>query len=293
MLHLYGYDYAIKNVYLTASGTVGERPVDSFDQLRNYYLDALERLAPDLPINRSKSKFVTEPVIEEQLAGFFSASVLDDLKQDQVIGPAYPAAARQSKQERVALAWKTLAGRSVEFARILDLLVHSVFIRSAAGIGTRTPRAGTTSGAPGVIWLAVHDHESTEDLVEILIHELTHLLMFADELVHPQFDYAQITRRENFSASAILRDARPLDKVVHSMVVGTEIVLGRSALRPLSHAGTGAHVDSRRIAAGVTSAYRELAGRCSAGRGMTSHTREIIDLCDRQCRAYSPEQAAP
>jgi len=291
MLSLYGYEYAIKNVYLAARSALGERQVNNLDQLRCFYLDALTKLAPKLPINRSQSRIIVDLAVEERLTAFFSTSVLDDLRQDQAIGPAYPPETKQAKLDRVSEAWDALTGRSIEFARTLNLIVHSVFVRSAVGAGKRTPRAGTTSLAPGVIWLAVHDNESVEDLIEILIHELTHLLMFTDELIHPQFDYTDIAKRDTFTLSALLGAVRPLDKVVHSMVVGTEIIMGRSALRPVSHCGTGAHPDSRVIAAGVSSAYLQLVEHPLAVDSLTQHTQEIIARCHGVCGAYNLEPA--
>lgn len=287
MLSLFGYDHAIRNLYGVCVATIGPRSVVSLEELRSAYFDALARLAPALPIMTGPDPFVTDPDRERLLCGFFSASALDDLRQDQVIGAPYSETVRLERIEKVKAALRILEFRSPAASNVFRLMVHSIVVRSAIELPERRlPRGGTTSLAPGVIWLAVHDHESTEDLLEILIHELTHLMLFNDEIVHPQFHYGLIKLRENFSQSAILLGKRPLDKVIHSMVVGTEVILARQFGIAGSHLGSNAHPSSERIAAGVVDASAGVLRLTGSRYVATDHAREIMDACVARCQTF-------
>ncbi len=293
MFSLYGYEHAIRNIYRVCVATIGPRNVVDVDELRGLYFEALARLAPNLPITTGSDPFVTDPDREERLCRFFSASTLDDLRQDQVIGAPYPEAIRLERVDKVATALRMLELRSLAASNVFRVMVHSIVVRAAMKpLGHRLPRGGTTSLAPGVIWLAVHDHESTEDLLEILIHELTHLMLFNDELVHPQFHYNTITLRENFTRSAILKIDRPLDKVVHSIVVGTEVILARELCIAGSHRGTNSHPSSARIAASVTDAHAGVLKLPGFRQVVTAHARDIMAVCVERCRPFIVAEAS-
>lgn len=69
---------------------------------------------------------------------------------------------------------------------------------------------------------------SLHDMVEILVHEMTHHAMFIDEVRHVHYSYSAITDKSTWARSAILNVPRPLDKVLHSTVVSTEVLLMRA-----------------------------------------------------------------
>ncbi|RYF48001.1 MAG: hypothetical protein EOO38_11045 [Cytophagaceae bacterium] len=74
----------------------------------------------------------------------------------------------------------------------------------------------------------------------MLIHEFTHTLVFLDELNHGHFDYENLTKRKFWATSSILKRERPMDKVVHSILVSFEILSARKeyfgpAAGPLIH----------------------------------------------------------
>ena len=61
----------------------------------------------------------------------------------------------------------------------------------------------------------------------MLIHEFTHHAMFLDELRYKHYSYEMVMDRSTWARSAILNASRPLDKVLHSIVVATEVLLFR------------------------------------------------------------------
>ena len=91
---------------------------------------------------------------------------------------------------------------------------------------------GSSSTAIGAIWISGIGEPSRYDVAEFLLHELTHHLLFVSERCTAQFNYREMVKETNFAQSAILHRRRPLDKVVHSIVVSTEILLARDSFLP-------------------------------------------------------------
>lgn len=114
----------------------------------------------------------------------------------------------------------------------LDPLLHSLFdlaINIVFSGGSPYAVGGTTSAAIGIIWGNPENEWKTCDYLEYFVHELTHTLMFLDELRFMHYlDQEIMYRKENFSLSAILQADRPIDRVLHSIVVATEVLALRS-----------------------------------------------------------------
>src|SRR5581483_6992105 len=88
-------------------------------------------------------------------------------------------------------------------------------------------KGGSTSQAIGVIWANPKVSYTTADIIEILVHELSHHAMFLDELRYTHYSYSRVPQQSTWARSAILNVARPLDKVLHSIVVAIEVLLFR------------------------------------------------------------------
>lgn len=178
-----------------------------------------------------------DPDARKALIAIFQdeTSHLDDLGQANVV----KSGAHDRKNENIvndAIAKMRLAAPThFEF---LNLCIEHIFFE-----GSDSASGGSTSSAVGAIWANPHPTFSVDDTLEFLVHELTHNLMFLDEWVHPHYKYEAILNPETWCQSAILRTKRPLDKVVHSVVVATEIVLLRRRLiggptSPMAHPPT-------------------------------------------------------
>lgn len=55
----------------------------------------------------------------------------------------------------------------------------------------------------------------------------TIITMFLDELRYTHYSYSRVLKQSTWARSAILNVARPLDKVLHSIVVAIEVLLFR------------------------------------------------------------------
>ena len=123
---------------------------------------------------------------------------------------------------------KILASSNPEFKSIFDFVIHCIlFVHSQDKHRGRKSFGVSSSAAIGCIWMSGHGDLNQYDVAEFLLHELTQHLLFIAERRDRQFNYSEMLRRENFAMSAILNYSRPLDKVVHSIVFSTEIIIAR------------------------------------------------------------------
>jgi hypothetical protein len=115
--------------------------------------------------------------------------------------------------------------------------VFEIYVNHVVCTSSRFTPGGTSSLALGVIYLTRPLERTADTLYELLVHEATHLMMFVDERRARHYrSYEAIAQRENFSVSAVYEKLRPLDKVLHSIVVATEVMLHREHV--LGHATT-------------------------------------------------------
>jgi len=111
---------------------------------------------------------------------------------------------------------------------LFHLVIHSVAVASSKlNRFQQRASAGSSSDLIGLIWVAVDKDQANNDLLEIFVHEMTHTLLFLDELNAGHFNYQFLSVVENFAHSAILRRSRPMDKVFHSIIVACEVLHAR------------------------------------------------------------------
>lgn len=151
---------------------------------------------------------------------FEEDSILDDFKE---IFDQLDHTAQNFPQSRIQETCRIMKETSPDFCELMNLAINTIFSAPSALAG-----GGSTSAAIGCIWVNLRDHWDKQDVFEFLVHETTHNLVFLDELCYGHYsDYSQLPINENYSWSAILNKLRPLDKVFHSIVVSTEVLLFR------------------------------------------------------------------
>lgn len=107
--------------------------------------------------------------------------------------------------------------------------LYSVFYLSIDTIALtnniRFPGSASTPDAIGFIWLQPEEVWTELDMLESLIHELTHTLLGYDNLVHKHYRKpSEILNRNTWVPSAIRKELRPVNGVAHSILVGTELL---------------------------------------------------------------------
>ncbi|MEG9884453.1 MAG: hypothetical protein V6Z86_07535 [Hyphomicrobiales bacterium] len=119
---------------------------------------------------------------------------------------------------------------------------------------------------------------TVNDVIELLVHEFTHNLLFIDETNHVQFDYDSIMKPDYFSKSAILNTQRPLDKVVHSIVVSAQIIIFRQRYGKLYKLSqVSIHPKTDVMLETTQEAIAELLAGENKRKLMTDHTIELVE----------------
>lgn len=129
------------------------------------------------------------------------------------------------------------------FWRVFDLYVENV-----AFIDSKFSPGGTISTALGVIYLSKPRSRSALALYELYVHECTHLMMFVDQVRRRHYtSFEAIADQNNYCVSAVYEMDRPLDKVLHSLVVATELILHREHVLG-HHDDTSVHPTTAKLA---------------------------------------------
>jgi hypothetical protein len=284
MLALFGRDAALRNIYRLANLARGSDPLDTLPAIRQAYLDFLDSRQRGVASNRHDDFFSIDYAAEAQLSAAFRSGELDDCNQSDIIGGKYNSETERAKRAIARAALAGLFALDADFALVFSLAIHSIFLRqSKRGAGRPGSYGGSSSASIGAIWLTVDARISPLDLQEMFVHELTHHLLFIDELNQPQFDYFAIAKPENFAHSAILRRNRPLDKVVHSIVVATELLLARQRYLPRGQK-TVIHPPSAALVRATMEAIASVDALPARASLMTPHLLAIVDTCRVACR---------
>lgn len=283
MFSLFGADEILRNVYRVSHPFASEASISTSMDLRPYFLEFLSNHQPYMPVNRDSSKFILDIDIENELARAYSIdNALNDLNQADIIGGSYPHEVKLKKIDLARLALEEFLGLDDMLSIIFDLCIHSIFIKPSNVPQGRKSYGGSSSAAIGAIWMTVDDTVTKLDLMEMFVHELTHHLLFIDERNYPQFDYDEITKESNYAFSAILNKMRPLDKVVHSVVVATELILARE--RFLTSAGERViHPDTEILIENAIAARDSIYSLPNIDRIIKPRTEAILERCMSHC----------
>jgi HEXXH motif-containing protein len=110
-------------------------------------------------------------------------------------------------------------------AQVFDLVVPLVFSTPHAD----APGSMTTAALPGVVWVGPTKAWSETEVAEAYLHELTHTLLTLDEHRYGHYvDYGALDEDDNLCVSAIRREKRPINGVVHSAFVAHELLRMRA-----------------------------------------------------------------
>lgn len=204
--------------YRDAAGPAGK------DMIRRGYLRFLADYQPYVPdADTLETEFVSDPERTHRLVTLFNEeSRLADLHK-RVIDENR---VRDSGWGLHVAHWAFdhIKSQNALFWEILSLQTKIVFSARSSVSG-----GGTTSGAIGVIWADIRKSWSLGDVIEFYVHENAHTSMFLDELRYRHYQDLRVESmdRSRFAVSAVLAVPRPIDKVLHSLVVSTEVILAR------------------------------------------------------------------
>jgi len=245
MYGMFGVNLNIENIYKLAAPHVGDAEIVTAQDLKPSYLQFLALAHKEFPISIEHDLVISEPERTNLFAGAFSESVLNDLHQERMVGEIYSNELLLQNIDLVKSSLKTLKKIRPDLADLFELAVHSIVLCNS-NKNTEGSRAhgGTTNKCIGLIWLNLRPGISEHNILEMLIHELTHTLVFLDELNYEHFNYHNITKKEYWAVSSILKRQRPMDKVIHSIMVSMELIHARRTFLPVENEPQLLHPDT-------------------------------------------------
>ncbi|ARU25660.1 hypothetical protein RSSE_p1477 (plasmid) [Ralstonia solanacearum] len=211
---------------VTLTGTLqfsASKKYSSLEHLRKGYRAFLATLGQrPIDVDSTELAWITDGDKVGALRSLFSNdSLLDDKLQAIVIGEKRDDDCA-SKEARLTIALDELTLCNSEYGELFRTIVTDIFV-----LPSDVAKGGSTSQAIGVIWANPKLTYAVTDIIEILVHEFTHHSMFLDELRYGHYLYAALLDESTWAHSAILNVRRPLDKVLHSIIVATEVLLFR------------------------------------------------------------------
>lgn len=241
---------------LTLVGTVDPerlRRAGSMSAMAIGYRRFLSRLNQrPVSIATTTPDFIEDTSRGDALCKLFANTELPEDMARASTNPDALATRSKAQKKMVAEALEFMAAKSPLHHAMFMTLITDILIRPLAAV-----RASSTAQAVGLIWLNPGNDYGAKDTSEILVHELTHHAMFLDELRYSHFDYARMIEADARADSAILGVPRPLDQVLHSIVVATELILFRD--RCIGHpVAPRVHPPSIVLAARVAHSIRSL-----------------------------------
>ncbi|WP_437680010.1 aKG-HExxH-type peptide beta-hydroxylase [Sorangium sp. So ce131] len=223
--------------------------------------------------------YVDDPALEDVfLEAFMKESPLDDLPRyrDRTFFENGPAARPQIAEDvrHLCESMRKFGQLDPGFWAAFDLFVNFVLCPVS-----RYSRGGSGSDCIGVLYLSRTRTYSLRDLYEILVHEFTHTAMFLDERSRPHYgDERLMPLPENWARATVTGMQRPLDKVLHSMVVATEVLLHRDLV--LGHdADTVIHPRTPELVTNVLLTIRSMLDLPNRDRLLAPRAFDLMERC--------------
>ena len=188
------------------------------DMRKAYYrfIDCVQPQSPNLSTRDSKFLF-DDKKIKLLLPYFTTKDLLTDMGAELYNTSE---ASRRAGLVSVEQALNEIKEKLPEVHEIFNKVIHTVFYNRCYDSG-----GGSVSSLIGVIWCCNRKTWSIQDVLEFLVHELTHNLIFLDEYYHVHYnDLNEVVKNENYVISAILHKKQYLDKVFNSIIVAHEII---------------------------------------------------------------------
>jgi hypothetical protein len=282
MFYLCGRDACYSTVFDLSHVYLQDKPASeaSFLDWKTAYNRYLNSFQPLIPQRRAWGvQLVDDKALEDNLLwGFYRESPLDDLDRyrDTTFFENGPEHRAEISQDVAYLReiYPEYARHDAEYWKFFELVINYILCPKS-----RYSRGGADSDAIGVLYMVEPRKRAHHDMYEILIHETTHNIMFLDERIHGHYaSYRILPAKENFARAAITGLLRPLDKVLHSLVVVTEVLLHRQ--RVLGHdADTTIHPRSEMIVKGGLATIESIHALPNKNELLTPRAFDLIEQC--------------
>jgi hypothetical protein len=246
MLYLNGLKENLETLLVLAKSTSPETEIKTIAEikkgLRKYLLHFQEKAIVTDVDEQEIVEIKNNQQIKIFRELFSEKSQLNDLKQESLIDPKIGWNYEELNSDKFKEAINFFRVEDPGVYQFLNLIFNYYFFANSGKAA-----GGSSSGGIGVLWVNPNKNWLMQDYAEFIIHEMTHQILFYDERRFEHYpDYASITNKENYAYSTILNRGRPLDKVVHSLLVGINVLLFREKFFGLNSKPT-LHPESHKI----------------------------------------------
>lgn len=231
MFNLIGYVPCLTNLH-DAAHRVGSMPAPFDDAaLKDGYRELLRGMQPSVACGAGHlPELVDDPATEAALMdAFVEPEIPNDILEPLTEQVILAAQARRDPEHVALRLQQVQRGREAlhqlepSWGRLLDLMIHRFFC-------VDVPRnlGGSSARAVGIIWVNTPATATVGDMVEFLVHELTHHVVFLDDRLHGHYTPRAHDLREA-AVSAIRGVPRPVPCVFDSLLVSVEVLSLRRA----------------------------------------------------------------
>ena len=236
MYHLFGNDLVIESIIALSKS---HQEITCLSSMKSAYIKMLDSIQPEIHRDEASSYIYDSDLAHKLTESFFKHSTLTDKKAD----------IEQTPESSMYLALEEIKKGMTQVSRydevlheVINLVFTTIFYAHSSHQG-----GGSTSNAIGLLWCANKPNWDSNDVAEFLVHEFTHQLMFIDEMRYGHYpSLSKLRDKDTFARSTILKEKRPLDKVIHSLVVAIEVLMFRLKFN-ISPEGSNVHPSNEKI----------------------------------------------
>jgi hypothetical protein len=217
MFYLTGGRDCLRTIMMVSAGPLGVPA--NIDDLKSRYHDFCRTVGGPLaaPSAAEGLECYSAERISYIISHYLSPSPISDLPS---VVEDTPQSSQKAGLAALMKAKEALNAQAPDLGSIFDVAIHTLIYQRSPHNG-----GGTISSLPGVIWSAARKHWAQSDLIEFLLHEFSHTLVFLDERAWQHYvSVDALAEPAHFALSSILRISRPLDKAFHSLIVGYELL---------------------------------------------------------------------
>lgn len=219
MYFLEGAPEVLKTVTLLIADEQGSGLDVDVESLRDRYIEFCISVGGEelRPLDNNIQFCFNAERINKLVLKYTDYSQLTDINADL---EETPVEVRQEAMSAILAGKDRLREADETLYELFEFMIHTMFYHRSKKTG-----GGSVTSAPGQIWCAHRRNWSDWDIAEFLVHELAHNIVFLDERRYVHYiNFDDIAKTENYVTSAVLNRPRPLDKVIHSLVVAHEVL---------------------------------------------------------------------
>lgn len=247
MYYLLGFNELIKTLYTLSIPYAQDKSISKENlrfALREYY----SYFNPKNPINKKEEIILIDE--ESDIAKYYMDLFGLDLATQQTEGFRDI----DETKKLILKGYNLISQKENQLIQLFNLVVDNIFITTKVKDSGSAP----IPTANNLIWIQPPKTCCISDIEELLIHEFTHLLLYLDEQCYGHYQTPErLFENSTWIASAIRNEKRPINAVVHSILVSYEILMFRIK-HQIEENVNGLHGNNERLSYQIRNSLNEL-----------------------------------